>query len=154
MCGGSRSGGCGYPHPHPHPHPDQEGEGSVFQRELGGGGAKDVCAVVKRKLSIAGRDYAHETTCLACFAGSGSGGKAAAGGELFLRCRLCPMALHSGCARHLGCQEVHGQVGGVTFTCPHHACGECGRKAPAAGGMLFRCEALALALALAPSPSS
>ena len=100
-----------------------------------------MCAVVKRKLSIAGRDYAHETTCLACFAGGGSGGKAAAGGELFLRCRLCPMALHSGCARHLGCQEVHGQVGGVTFTCPHHACGECGRKAPAAGGMLFRCEA-------------
>ena len=114
----------------------------MFKRELGGMGAKDACAVVKRKLSIAGRDYAHETICLACFAGGGSGGsmRPPASGAL-IGCRLCPMAFHRGCARHLGCQEAHGQVGGITFTCPQHACGTCARKAPAAGGMLFRCEA-------------
>ena len=113
-----------------------EGEGSVFQRELGGqGGAQAACAVVKRKLSIAGRDYAHETTCLACFAG---GRKATALGPL-LTCKLCPMVFHRSCAHQLGCPEVGGHLGG--FTCPHHACGTCGRKAAAAGGMLFRCEA-------------
>ena len=39
----------------------------------------------------------------------------------------------------LGC-TTHGS-GFNAFTCPHHACGGCGRKAGAAGGMLFRCEA-------------
>ena len=27
------------------------------------------------------------------------------------------------------------------WACPHHSCAECGRKAAAVGGMLFRCEA-------------
>ena len=114
-----------------------EGEGSVFQRELGGhGGAQAACAVVKRKLSIAGRDYAHETSCLACFA---SGGKATASGPL-LTCKLCPMVFHRSCAHQLGCSEVGGgHLAG--FTCPHHNCSTCGRKSAAAGGMLFRCEA-------------
>ena len=36
-----------------------------------------------------------------------------------------------------------GGAGGAlpSFTCPHHACSVCARKADAAGGMLFRCEA-------------
>jgi hypothetical protein len=29
---------------------------------------------------------------------------------------------------------------GLRWACPHHSCRDCGRKAQAAGGMLFRCE--------------
>ena len=131
----------------------EQGEGSVFSRELGGQ-AREAYVVPKRKLTIAGRDYAHETTCLACFVGdvcNGTGRCAsassspskskAAGGAPLLGCRLCPMAFHSRCAQRLGCEEERGQVGGYSFTCPQHACKVCGRKAAAAGGMLFRCEA-------------
>ena len=46
----------------------EEGESSVFASELGGAeGAKEACALVKRKMCVPGRDYAHETGCLACF---------------------------------------------------------------------------------------
>eukprot|EP00966_Prymnesium_polylepis_P101434 2349272-Prymnesium_polylepis.1 len=129
----------------------EEGEGSVFARELGNvAGFKDACAVVKRTLSIAGRDYSHETTCLACFidGSNGAGGKAkarspskAGGGAALLGCKLCAMAIHPACAKEWQCSPVVSMLGQTTFTCPHHACGECGRKAAAAGGMLFRCEA-------------
>ena len=66
-----------------------EGESSVFGRELGGdGGAQRACAVVKRTLLIAGRDYAHEKKCLACWSGR------RAGGTQLLGCKLCAMAFH------------------------------------------------------------
>ena len=31
------------------------------------------------------------------------------------------------------------------LVCPHHTCVECGRKAAACGGILFRCEACPMA---------
>ena len=151
---------------HPGCRPIHPGEASVFDRELGGDGAsKGRCAVQKRRLCVAGRDYDHEATCLACLVddrggGGGGGGAAAQAGAptppmppthptrpthptqpKLLGCRLCAMAFHGACAALLGCGPVAGQVGGEALTCPHHACGACGRKAAAAGGMLFRCEA-------------
>ena len=142
-----------------------DGESSIFAKELGGTD-KEACGVAKRKLLIAGRDYAHEDTCLACFvepqrgaskaaastfpifgsASSAAGGCSGASLKRcspasVLRCKLCPMAFHRACATKLGLCEVAGPIGGMSFTCPQHACSVCTRKATAAGGMLFRCEA-------------
>ena len=110
-----------------------EGETSVFQRELGGA-SKDAFAVHKRRLTIAGRDYAHETTCLACYGDSKSSmltsSKLLKPSKL-LTCKLCPMAFHASCAHGLGCELSGGQLGGASFTCPHHACTVCSRKSAA-----------------------
>ena len=141
------------------------GEASVFERELGGE-ARAAFGNEKRRLAIAGRDYAHETTCLACFGGGSGGGgggvtdassaagkgRAAARGAAPLRgCKLCPMALHDRCAEALGCEAgplapnggggvaTPHAAGGLLAACPHHACAVCARKAAAVGGMLFRC---------------
>jgi len=121
-----------------------EGETSVFSRELGGRAEKGAFADTKRKLVIAGRDYQHEPTCLACVVPPATKGTKAAClpcGPPTLQCKLCPMAFHSACAHEHGCAEAVGALGQISFTCPHHACVVCSRKASAAGGMLFRCEA-------------
>ena len=128
----------------------EEGEVLIFSRELDGG-FKEACAEVlrKRKLVVAGRDYALEDTCLACFSdpkargGCGelaSSTKGSASAKKLLGCKGCPMAFHVQCTRKFGCEPMQGMLGGLTFTCPQHACGLCSRKAAAAGGMLFRCE--------------
>eukprot|EP00966_Prymnesium_polylepis_P069666 1619861-Prymnesium_polylepis.1 len=100
---------------------------------------------------VAGRDFAHEATCLVCWQAepppgmvcgkSGAKAKAkakakAAGGLRGLKgCDLCPAAYHLGC---LGLEAADVSSFGV-WACPHHACATCGRKAAAAGGLLFRC---------------
>ena len=48
----------------------EQGEGSVFACELGGACKADY-QEPKKKMSIAGRDYAHEITCLECFVDGG-----------------------------------------------------------------------------------
>ena len=48
---------------------------SIFERELGGRVDRDNFKVEKRRLLIAGRDYPHEPTCLACFHKESEGGK-------------------------------------------------------------------------------
>lgn len=118
---------------------------SVFERELGGRVDQQAFKVEKRKLLVAGRDYEHEKTCLTCFVAPCDDAARSTGPKqpALLGCRLCPMAFHPRCAR-AACVEGGGGscFGGATsLTCPHHACMACGRKASAAGGMLFRCEA-------------
>lgn len=51
------------------------------------------------------------------------------------RCDLCPAAFHLKC---IGMSEADSSSWG-TWACPHHSCATCGRKAAAAGGLLFRC---------------
>jgi SWI/SNF-related matrix-associated actin-dependent regulator of chromatin subfamily A member 5 len=71
---------------------------------------------------VAGRDYDHQDFCQACWDG----------GYLIL-CDNCP------CAYHLECLEMTTAPSGHQWSCPHHACYTCKRKASAAG-LLFRCE--------------
>ena len=54
--------------------PLENGESSVFDRELGGRATAAAYGVQTRRLSIAGRDYAHEPSCIACFRATGDGG--------------------------------------------------------------------------------
>ena len=113
---------------------------SVFDQEFGGRSIDRASyGVVKRKLLIAGRDYAHEQTCLACFGGFEELAQPSDPSEL-LCCKQCPMAFHPACAKELGLQLVASGLGAPSFVCPHHACQECGRKAGACGGLIFRCE--------------
>jgi SWI/SNF-related matrix-associated actin-dependent regulator of chromatin subfamily A member 5 len=93
---------------------------------------------------LAGRDYAHEDRCLMCWKGP-KGGKAAAAstssykklglGGTLRGCDHCPAAFHLRC---LGMAEEDA-TGWGSWSCPHHSCDTCGRKAAAAGGLLFRC---------------
>jgi len=110
---------------------------------------------------VAGRDFLHEERCLVCWKGPLGGGKRAkvckeakggkeassskdAGGgsqrKLGLHgelrgCDLCPAAFHLRC---IGMAEEDATAWGI-WACPHHSCSTCGRKAAAAGGLLFRC---------------
>ena len=99
---------------------------------------------------VAGRDFAHEATCLHCWRGpgdaavcppvgkkpKGSPSKREAGGGGTLRgCDWCPAAYHLEC---VGMSAADAKGFGM-WACPHHQCGQCGRKAAAAGGLLFRC---------------
>lgn len=74
----------------------------------------------------AGVDFDNEDFCLRCWDG----------GDLHL-CDLCPSSFHTHC---IGPQVQ--PKGGVRkrFFCPQHDCDVCGRKAAAAGGLLFRCQ--------------
>lgn len=74
---------------------------------------------------IAGRDYDHESHCLSCWDG----------GDLVC-CDVCPAAFHPQC---LGLKSADDIPNFGVFACPHHSCATCGRKSPAAGGLLFRC---------------
>jgi len=52
-----------------------------------------------------------------------------------LLCDFCPAAYHPEC---LGLSEE--DVPSMSWSCPHHSCLTCERKASAVGGLLFRCE--------------
>jgi len=111
----------------------ESGEPSVFGREAGPaldgtapGGPAD--APEPRRLERAGRDYPHADLCQVCWMD----------GTLFC-CDQCPAAYHAECVGET--QKALERAN--PWACPHHACQTCGRKAAAAGGLLFRCECCA-----------
>ena len=57
-------------------------------------------------------------------------------GGSIICCELCPVSCHPECIG-LDPAEVPTMR---QWYCPHHACLECGRKAAAVGGLLFRCS--------------
>ena len=69
---------------------------------------------------VAGVHFEHSSHCQLC----GDGGA-------LLCCDWCPVVMHMACA---GVNDV-----GSTWACPQHGCHGCGRRAAAAGGLLFRC---------------
>ena len=87
---------------------------------------------------VAGRDFAHEKTCLVCWqpgskiTGSGHSG---VGGTL-RGCDFCPTAFHLSCI-NMSDTTAKSWSG---WACPHHQCDVCSRKANAVGGLLFRCS--------------
>ena len=100
----------------------EEGESSVFAREV----KQKKQEGKKQRAQVAGRDYGHSYTCQACWDG----------GDIVC-CDLCPVSVHAEC---IGVTQD--EIAKATrWACPHHSCAECGRKAAAVGGMLFRCEA-------------
>ena len=99
-----------------------DGEPSVFEREVKGNNAASSQNNLVTSLQRAGRDYDHQDWCQVC----------ADGGSLVM-CDWCP------CAYHLECLGVE-EVSKFNWSCPHHQCQTCGRKAHAVGGLLFRCE--------------
>ena len=96
-----------------------EGEQSVFDSELKGRKGKGS----KQERSRAGHDYENQPMCQICWGG----------GELIC-CDFCPGAYHPAC---LGIENVDDLPN--TWSCPHHRCTLCDRRAGAAGGLLFRC---------------
>ena len=74
---------------------------------------------------VAGRDYGHSYTCQGCWDGGN-----------IVCCDLCPVSVHPECIGYS--MEEIGRT--ARWSCPHHACFECGRKSAAVGGLLFRCE--------------
>jgi SWI/SNF-related matrix-associated actin-dependent regulator of chromatin subfamily A member 5 len=115
----------------------EEGERSVFDQEIGQNNEKANARNKKKgagggntggpSRQVAGRDFDHIPWCLACWDG----------GEICC-CDYCPASFHLDC---LGLKES--DLGGGSWSCPHHSCSDCGRKAAAAGGLLFRCECCA-----------
>ncbi len=101
----------------------EDGEASVFDSELKGRqerpGERDTSRM------RAGVDYDNQPLCQVCWTG----------GELIC-CDYCPGAVHPEC---IGIDDVNSLP--FSWACPHHKCNLCGRKAHAAGGLLFRCEA-------------
>ena len=83
-----------------------------------GGGKRD------RGNKRAGKDYENSSLCQNCWEG----------GDLIC-CDFCPAVLHASC---IGVQDAS-QLGNL-WSCPHHKCVVCSRKAYAAGGLLFRCS--------------
>jgi hypothetical protein len=81
-------------------------------------------SVVVTGRQIAGRDYDHESQCLACWDG----------GDLIC-CDFCPAAYHPACVGVRCASELP-----FSWSCPHHACIKCERKATQVGGLLFRCS--------------
>mmetsp|Transcript_8653 Transcript_8653/g.10341 ORF Transcript_8653/g.10341 Transcript_8653/m.10341 type:complete len:329 (-) Transcript_8653:60-1046(-) len=87
-------------------------------------------AILEKKTSkrqVAGRDYTHESTCLICWDG----------GNVIL-CDRCPAAYHPSCLGY-SAKDLSAASSAV-WSCPHHQCMECARKAQAVGGLIFRCE--------------
>ena len=101
----------------------EEGEKSVFDAELGGRADRGGERKVQRR--VAGRDFENSSICQHCFL---------PGGDLIM-CDHCPVSMHLACA---GIGDV--STLGQTWSCPHHKCHLCQRKAHAAGGLLFRCS--------------
>ena len=104
----------------------EEGEPSVHEREALNANKPKGPEQKKPRSQIAGRDYGHSSVCQSCWDG----------GEIVC-CDLCPVSVHPDC--------IGITVKDITryhrWSCPHHSCHECGRKAAAVGGILFRCEA-------------
>ena len=120
----------------------EEGERSVFDSELQGRqerpGERD-----QNRLR-AGHDYDNQPLCQVCFPEPSLNlpydnqplcQVCWREGEL-LCCDFCPGAYHPEC---LGITDVGALPN--SWSCPHHRCCLCSRKAHAAGGLLFRCEA-------------
>lgn len=101
------------------------GESSVFQRELKGRGTVDSFKDHKKFMLAAFRDYQHEDYCTCCWDGG-----------MLVCCDVCPAAYHLKC---LGITEKD-LPGKGKWSCPQHRCIECDRNAPAAGGVIFRCQ--------------
>jgi len=99
----------------------EEGEKSVFDSELDG--RQDRTTAKRAHRSQAGKDYENCSQCQLCWKQ----------GEV-LCCDYCPTVMHPHCA---GIEDVT-ELGSM-WSCPHHKCTFCGRKAHAAGGLLFRC---------------
>ena len=98
-----------------------EGEQSVFDAELKG---KDKKAKGKEsERQRAGHDYDNQPMCQLCWGG----------GDLVC-CDFCPGSYHPAC---IGVDNVD-ELPNV-WSCPHHRCTLCDRRAHAAGGLLFRC---------------
>ena len=98
----------------------EEGEQSVFDSELKGKGkAKKGTSDRSR----AGHDYENQPMCQVCWGG----------GDLIC-CDFCPGSYHPAC---IGIDDVNDLPN--TWSCPHHRCTLCDRRAHAAGGLLFRC---------------
>lgn len=101
------------------------GEPSVYEREFSKKFGYEMASKdVKRKVQIAGRDYINEDHCLCCWDG----------GDLIC-CDFCPASYHQAC---LGLDAI--PKSNMKWSCPHHACFTCGKKASAVGGLLFRCS--------------
>ena len=100
----------------------EEGEQSVYAREV----KQKKQAEKRARAQVAGRDYGHSSTCQVCWDG----------GDIVC-CDLCPASVHAEC---IGLTQNE-LAKATRWACPHHACHDCGRKAAAVGGMLFRCEA-------------
>ena len=100
----------------------EEGEKSVFDSELKGKQERPS----KRKSSHAqaGKDYENSSLCQLCWEG----------GDMIC-CDFCPNVMHAAC-----CGIDDPSSLGSMWSCPHHKCVTCGRKAYAAGGLLFRCS--------------
>jgi hypothetical protein len=107
-----------------------QGEPSVFEREAdeAARGGKSAGADTQRRLERPGRDYPHIDLCLVCWSD----------GTLFC-CDQCPAAYHAECVG----ETPKALERANPWACPHHACSTCGRKAAAAGGLIFRCECCA-----------
>ena len=88
-----------------------EGEQSVFDSELKGRKAKDN----KSERSRAGHDYDNQPMCQVCWGG----------GDLVC-CDFCPGSYHPHC---IGVESAADLPN--TWSCPHHSCTLCGRRAHA-----------------------
>jgi hypothetical protein len=111
----------------------EAGEPSVFATEtaaLEGGEQQDAAPGEGRRMEKAGRDYPHADVCQVCWTD----------GTLYC-CDHCPAAYHAECVG----ETARSLERANPWACPHHACGTCGRKAAAAGGLIFRCECCASA---------
>ena len=106
----------------------EDGEPSVFESEAAASSASidGASYVPVSSRQRAGRDYEHESTCLVCWDG----------GDLVC-CDGCPASYHLGC---IGLRPSDLDDMKFQWYCPHHSCNECGRKAGAVGGLIFRCE--------------
>ena len=106
---------------------DGVGQVNILKEDMGGTAPEDEKALRSfQSLSThqkAGRDYEHSQLCLSCWDG----------GDLVL-CDHCPSAYH------LGCLNIKQEDTKGIWSCPHHSCSVCFRKAGAAGGLLFRCQ--------------
>jgi hypothetical protein len=105
----------------------ESGEPSVFEKELSTEDQRAMSVfTVHSGRQVAGRDYDNVDFCIGCWG---------IGGELMC-CDYCPASYHPKCAGYFSM----GDAPTTQWSCPHHSCSECGRKAAAAGGLLFRCE--------------
>lgn len=104
-----------------------EGEPSVLKRELSGGLRKNnnsnaFVFMPQSRKQIPGRDFESFEHCQVCWDG----------GDIIL-CDICPNSFHLQC---LGLKE---NPTDKVWSCPHHSCFVCKRRASQAG-LLFRCE--------------
>ena len=101
-----------------------EGEQSVFESELQGRKDKDLPSETSSRRR-AGVDYKNQPQCQVCWGEEGE----------LLECDFCPGTYHAPC---IGIEDVNALP--HQWSCPHHKCNLCDRRAHAAGGLLFRCS--------------